>query len=197
MLGERGDTSSTNDMSVFSEEQIMRASNDLRRDVQNKQALESMSAAGHLENSLYQELIAAANMEFSDVEVEEELMNMEAIQDAFNSELDEILSENAVSACMAKDEAVSIGRDEDDDDETRPGAQHIYPSHSQPSTAEEAQEDDASIVYDLFHRPASPYLAEVIPEAVPVDFDISLNCCVKVDSAAVVSLYIITHWISL
>lgn len=202
-LGERGGTTSTNDTSDSAEEKMV-ASNDLPQDVQNHQALESMSAARHLENAIYQELLEAANKGEESVSeegnadtnshVEEELMNMEAIQDAFNSDVDEILSENAISACMAKDEteeeAVSTDDVEEDHDiGASPGAQYIYPSHSQPSTAEESQEDDASIVYDLFHRPASPYLAEVIPEAIPVDFDISLNCCVKVDSAAVVSVY--------
>ena len=205
-LGERGETSSTNDTTVSAEETIV-ASNDLPDDVQH-QALETMTEARHLENAVYQELLIAVQkkenlgegeMADTSIHVQEDLINMEAIQDALNSDVDEILSEN-VSACMVKEDdkgeeaVVSIDHVEDDHDiVTRPGAQYIYPSQSQPSTAEHSQEDDASITYDLFHRPTSPYLAEVIPEAVPVDPDISLHCCVKVNSAPVVSLCIDIH----
>eukprot|EP00985_Skeletonema_marinoi_P003931 scaffold1716_cov73-Skeletonema_marinoi.AAC.1 len=90
------------------------------------------------------------------------------------------MSENAVVLASTvkndrgeeAEEAASLSGDEEGDndantpDEIRPGAQHVYPSP--PSVAEDSREDDASdVVYDLFDRPASPYTAEVIPEAIP------------------------------
>ncbi len=128
--------------------------------------------------------------------VAEQLINMEAIQIVLNNDVDEILSENVVSASVVKDNEGEDAQDDEEDDtgantqhgEIRPGAQHIYPS--QPSTADDSQEDDASdVVYELFDRPASPLLAEVIPEAVPVDLDVSCDYRANVKSAAVVSLF--------
>lgn len=130
---------------------------------------------------------------------DEELVNLAAIRDELlNNDVDEILSENVVLASMVKDDegedehSIDDGEEDDNDinahEDIRPGAQHIYPS--QPSTAEDSREDDASdVVYDLFDRPASPYLAEVIPEAVPAYLDIDFDYCVNVKSAAVVSLH--------
>jgi hypothetical protein len=133
--------------------------------------------------------------------VEEEHVSVEAILDVLNNDVDEIMSENAVVlASMVKndrgeeaEEAASLSGDEEGDndantpDEIRPGAQHVYPSL--PSVADDSREDDASdVVYDLFDRPASPYTAEVIPEAIPVDLERSFDYCANVNSAAVVSL---------
>lgn len=142
-----------------------------------------------------------AESEIADIDrsqpVAEQLINMEAIQIALNNDVDEILSENVVSASVLKDnEGENAQDDEENDtgnnthhDEIRPGAHHIYPS--QPSTGDDSQEDDASdVVYELFDRPASPLLAEVIPEAVPVDLDVvSCDYRANVKSAAVVSLH--------
>ena len=123
--------------------------------------------------------------------VAEQLINMEAIQNALKNDVDEILSENVVSASVLKDNEGENAQNDtgtNTHDEITPGAQHIYPSHS--STADDSQEDDASdVVYDLFDRPASPLLAEAIPEAAPVDLDASCDYRANVKSAAVVSLF--------
>ena len=128
--------------------------------------------------------------------VDEELVNMKTIQTVLNNDVDEILSENVVSARSVVNEGEDVhsvedneedGNDANAHEEIRPGAQHIYPS--QRSTEEDSHEDDASdVVYDLFDRPPSPYVAEVIPSAVPVDLD-SFDYCANVKSAAVVSLH--------
>jgi hypothetical protein len=141
----------------------------------------------------------------------EELMNAEAIENALNNDIDEILSENAaIATTILKDDvrggAASITDDEEqnNDDENhddntrdtiRPGAHHIYPE--QPITAEDSREDDqneiqqlddSDVVYDLFHELTTPHPAEVIPEVVRVDLSsVSFDYCANVNSAAVVS----------
>lgn len=141
----------------------------------------------------------------------EELMNAEAIENALNNDIHEILSENAaIATTILKDDvrggAASITDDEEQnhddenhDDNTRdtirPGAHLIYPE--QPITAEDSREDDqneiqqlddSDVVYDLFHEPSTPHPAEVIPEAVRVDLSsVSFDYCANVNSAAVVS----------